>query len=100
MTIGSDEAIAETAERKGKVPNIIGFGDHGPKKLSKDGVTVFSIRLAEPAPELTAAASIVPQLALEQCGRVTCAALIPTLRHLLEGTRHTVELFISEFDKF
>ena len=98
MTIGSDKAIADTAERKGKVPNIVGFGDFGPKKLSNDGVIVFSIRLAEPAPEFTADAPLIPQLALDQCGRVKLAPLIHTLRHALEGTRNTIELFVVEFD--
>lgn len=97
ITIGSDKVIAETAERKGKVPTIIGFGDSGPKKLSSDGVIVFSIHLAEPVPELTADASIIPQLALEQCGHVKFAPLIHTLRHVLEGTRNTIELFAGEF---
>lgn len=97
ITIGTNEAIAETEERKGKIPNIVGFGDIGPKKLTSEGVVVFSIRLAEPAPELTADAPLVLQLALDQCGRVKLAPLIQTLRYILDGTRHTIELFAGEF---
>ena len=98
MTIGTNSTIAETAERKGKLPNIVGFGELGPKKRSSEGAIVFSIKLAEPAPELTADAPLVPQLALGQCGRVKFAPLIPTLQNILAGTRHTVELFAGEFD--
>jgi hypothetical protein len=97
ITIGVDNEIAEAQHRKGRMPNIIGFGEMGPKKLSVDGTVVFSIKLAEPAPELTADATLNLQLALDQCGRVKCAPLIDTLRHLFEGTRHTIELFAKEF---
>jgi len=98
VTIGTSGAISETEERKGKLPNIVGFGEMGPKKVSGEGTIVWSIKLAEPAPEFTADASLVPQLALDQCGRVRFAPLIPTLRNILAGTRHTIELFAGEFD--
>ena len=98
VTIGTNGTIAETEERRGKHPNIIGFGETGPKKVSREGSIVFSIKLAEPAPELTADALLVPQLALDQCGRVKFSPLIPTLRNILAGTQHTVELFAGEFD--
>lgn len=98
VTIGTNCAIAETEERRGKFPNIVGFGEMGPKKVSSDGTIVFAIKLAEPAPELIADAPLVPQLALDQCGRVKFAPLIPTLRNILAGTRHTIELFAGEFD--
>ncbi len=98
VTIGTNGAIAETEERGGKLPNIVGFGEMGPKKVSREGTIVWSIKLAEPAPELTADAPLVPQLALDQCGRVKFAPLIPTLRNILAGTRHTVELFGGEFE--
>ena len=97
MTIGTDKNISSSPERTGKTPNIIGFGEPGSKKLSKDGVVVFSIRLAEPAPELTANAPLIPQLALEQCGRVKFSPLIETMQHLLAGTRNTIEMFAGEF---
>lgn len=97
ITIGSDKSIAETAARKGKLPNIVGFGDSGPKKLNQDGVAVFTINLAEPAPEFTADAPLVLQLAFDQCGRVKLAPLVNTLRNLLIGTRNTIELFAGEF---
>lgn len=98
VTIGTNSTIAETEERRGKLPNIVGFGEWGPKKVCKEGATVFSIKLAEPAPELTAEAFLIPQLALDQCGRVKSAPLIPTLRNILAGVRHTIELFAGEFD--
>lgn len=98
ITIGTDETIGELESRKGKTPTIIGFGDLGMKKLDKDGVNVFSIQLAEPAPELTASAPLAPQLALDRCGRVELAPLIPTLRNLLIGTQHTIESLSGEFN--
>lgn len=98
VTIGTNSAIAESVERRGKLPNIVGFGETGPKRVSREGTIVFAIKLAEPAPELTADAPLVPQLALDQCGRVKFAPLIPTLRNILAGTRHTIELFAGEFD--
>lgn len=98
VTIGTNSVIAETEERKGKLPNIVGFGEMGPKKVSSEGTVVFAIKLAEPAPELTADAPLVPQLVLDQCGRVKFAPLIPTLQNILAGTRHTIELFAREFD--
>lgn len=98
VTIGTNKALSETAGRCGKLPNIVGFGEMGTKQLSDEGVVVWSIKLAEPAPELTADATLVPQLALAQCGRVKFAPLIPTLRNILAGTRHTIELFAGEFN--
>ena len=97
ITIGVDDKIAATPARQGKIPNIIGFGDPAPRKISKDGVEVFTIRLAESAPELIANANLVPQLAFEKCGRVKFAPVIQTLIGLLAGTRHTIETFSGEF---
>ena len=79
------------------MPNIVGLGDPAPRKLCAQGVKVFAIRLAEPAPELVAEAKIVPQVVFEECGRVKLAPVIATLFGLLAGTRHTVESFANEF---
>lgn len=98
VTIGENKSIAETEGKNGKLPNIVGFGEMGPKKLTNEGTIVWSIRLAEPAPEFTAEAPLVPQLVLDRCGRVKFAPLIQTLRNILKGTRHTVELFAGEFE--
>lgn len=98
ITIGVDDAIADSQERKGKTPAIVGLGDPSPKKISTEGTEVFSIRLAEPAPELFAKANIVPQLAFEKCGQVKLALTIRTLSGLLAGTRNTIKSFLSEFE--
>lgn len=97
ITIGTDQAIAESPERKGKGVNIVGFGEIGPKKVTREGIVVFSIRTAEAAPELTAEALLMPQLVLEKCGRVKLAPLGSTLRGIVAGVRNTVELFADEF---
>lgn len=97
IRVGVDEAIADGPEREGKTPTIVGLGDPSPKKISKEGTEVFSIRLAEPAPEFTATANIVPQLAFEKCGQVNFAPAIRTLTGLLAGTRNTIKSFLSEF---
>ena len=82
---------------KGKTPAITGLGDPSPKKISKEGTEVFSIHLAEPAPELFAKANIVPQLAFEKCGNVQFAPAVRTLAGLLAGSRNTIKSFLSEF---
>lgn len=97
IRIGVDAQAAAAPDRQGKTPTIVGLGDPAPRKLSKDGVVVFTIRLAEPAPEFVADADIVPQIAFEKCGRVEFAPVVQTLRGLLAGTRHTVEKFANEF---
>jgi hypothetical protein len=97
ITIGVDDAIADSSERKGKTPAITGLGDPSPKKISKEGTEVFSIHLAEPAPEVFAKANVVPQLAFEQCGHVQLASTIQTLTGLLAGTRNTIKSFLAEF---
>jgi|GEM_PF-1019915 len=98
VTIGTKRVNSEIEEHKEKVPNIVGFGEMGAKKVSSDGTIVWSIKFAEPAPEFTADALLVPQLAFDQCGRVKFAPLIPTLRNILAGTRHTIEVFAGEFN--
>lgn len=96
ITIGTDESIEIAEGRKSGMPTIVGFGDMGMKRLSKDGVPLFSIQLAEPAPELTASAPLAPQVALDRCGRVELAPLVPTLRNLLLGTQHTIDTLSRE----
>ena len=97
INIGVDAGIAASPERQGKTPTIVGLGDPTPRRLSKEGVVVFTIRLAEPAPELTADAQLVLELAFEKCGRVKLAPVIRTLKGLVAGTRHTIEMFAGEF---
>lgn len=98
ITIDIDESIAISESRKEKKPNIVGFSGLGLKELRPEGTIVFSIKLAEPAPELTAKAPLAPRLTLEQCGQVKHAPLIPTLRNLLIGTQHTVEILARELE--
>lgn len=98
IEIGVNNLIASRPERAGKTPQIVGLGDPAPRRLHKEGVVVFTINLAEPAPEMTASAQIVPQLAFERCGRVDLPPAIHILRGLHVGTRHTVNLFEREFE--
>lgn len=97
ITIGVDAQVAATPERQGKTPNIVGFYFPGPQAITRDGTVIAAIRLAEPAPELVANATLVPHLAFEKCGRVAFALVVPTLTGLLAGTRHTIESFAGEF---
>jgi len=97
ITIGVDPKIAASPSRKGKTPAITGLGDPAPRKLKKEGVEVFTIRLAEPAPEFLAKATIVPKVVFEDCGRVKLAPVVRTLSRMLAGTRRTVESFAGQF---
>ncbi len=97
IKIGVDADIATSPERQGKTPTIVGLGDPRPRRLCKEGVVVFTIRMAEPAPELTAEAQLVPELAFEKCGRVRFAPVIRMVKGLAAGTRHTIEMFAGEF---
>lgn len=97
ITLGVDREVAAHPARQGKTPNIVGFGVPEPRKLSKDGVVIFSVSLAEPAPELVAKADFLPQIAFEKCGRAQLVPVVQTLAGLLAGTRHTLNLFAGEF---
>jgi hypothetical protein len=97
VTIGTNPEVASSTARQGKMPNIVGFIDPGPRKISEDGVDVFTIQLAEAAPELIANANLVPELAFEECGLLKFALVIPTLVGLFYGTKHTIETFAGEF---
>ena len=99
LTIGVDEAIANSPERKGKLPTIIGV-EMGAKRVTPEGVAIFKFKLEEPAPELKIDDNgLLPQLAFETCGGVEDTPIIPILRAMIESTVNTVRLFVSEFDK-
>ena len=95
--IGTDEMIPDAIVKKGQGPVIVGLGDPLPKKLSKEGVEVFKILLAKPAPEFVASAEFVAQIAFEDCGRAKLAPVIRTLAAMIAGTKHTIETFSCEF---
>lgn len=97
IVISVDEKIATSEKRKGKIPNIIGFSDSDPKKITNEGTVLFKILLGEPAPELVAKANLSPNLAFDKCGKVEMASFIMILKGLLEGTRHTIDIFSDEF---
>ena len=96
--ISPSGSMPERQKERDELPAIVGLGIPGAKPLSEDGVVVFSIRLAKPVPEFEANAEIVPQLVFEKCGRVEHGAILPILRGLHAGTRHTVESFSPCFD--
>lgn len=93
IVIGHNPPTSTSQERAENLPAIVGFGPFGPKRLSKEGVPIFTIKLEAPAPEFTADAPIVPTLAFQQCGRVQYAPLVSTLQNLLHGIGHTVNMF-------
>lgn len=95
--VGVDNKIDQSPERKGKNPAITNLGDLSPKKISKDGTEIFSIRLEEPFPEFFANANVLPQLAFEKAGHVLLAPTVRTLTGLLAGTRNTIKSFLPEF---
>lgn len=97
LVIGVDETIANSPERKGKSPTIVGV-EMGAKRVTPDGVVVFKFKLEEPAPELKIDDNgLLPQLAFDNCGGVEDTPIIPILRAMIEGTVNTVRLFVNEF---
>ncbi len=98
ITIGVDSEIVSSSAEEGKMPNIVGLGDLGPRKISKEGVDVFTIQLAESAPEFIAKANLVLELAFEECGLLKFALVIPTLVGLFRGTKGTIEIFVGEYN--
>ena len=95
IIIGPDETVAD--QPTSVLPNIVGLGDPVPRRVTKDGVEVFSIRLAAPAPQFQANANFVPQIAFEKCGGAEIKPVIEALSMMLEGIAHTVRLFAGEF---
>lgn len=97
ITIGINENIAKSLGREGKPPAIVGV-EMGAQKISLEGAEVFKFKFAEPAPEYQIEdAGLIPQLAFDKCGSLENAPVIPMLRAMVEGTVHTVRLFINEF---
>ncbi|MBI5318915.1 hypothetical protein [Bradyrhizobium sp.] len=78
---------------------ITGMTPPYPRKITRDGVVVFGIDLAQPATDtdFDADADFVTHVAFEKCGRAELVEIISTLTGLLQGTAHTVKLFESEF---
>jgi hypothetical protein len=97
ITIGEDPEIAATLGRSVIPPNIVGFGDASPRKISEDGVVVWTIQLAEPCPEFKAEAEIVCHIAFEKIGPGEFIPVIPLLVGMLQGTIHTINVFRDEF---
>ncbi len=97
IRVGVDDRVDASEDRKGKDPAITNLGDPSPKKISKQGTVVFSIRLEEPFPEFYADVNIVPQLTFEECGNIQLMPATPLLSALLAGTRNTIKSFLSEF---
>ena len=97
IVIGEDPIIAALPERLGKKPNIVGFGQFGMQRLRGDGVPIFTVKLQEPAPEMTLQSAPVAALAFELSGGIKLAPLIDTLRLMVNGVGGTVNLFKEEF---
>ena len=76
---------------------ITGLGDPAPRKITDDGAVVFTIDLADPAPNFFAEADFVPQIAFDKCGRVKLGEVIRILTGLHQGTARTIDLFAKEF---
>ena len=97
IRVGIDDRVDGSEDRRGKNPVITNLGDPSPKKISKQGTEVFSIRLEEPFPEFYADVNIAPQLTFEKCGNIQLMPVTPMLSALLAGTRSTIKSFLSEF---
>ena len=78
-------------------PAIVSLGDPSPRKITKGGVEVFTIRFAKPAPDFKAKANIVSNITFEKCGLVKLVPVILALTNSLRGTVHTINQFESEF---
>jgi len=76
---------------------IVGLGDPSPRKITEEGVVVFTIDLGAPSPQFEAKAEVAFDVAFEKCGRVKLAPVIQTLRGIWEGTANTINLFKNEF---
>lgn len=98
MTIGSDPEIANLPERQGKNPAIVGFGMPGIKKLTSEDNVIFSIDLAEPAPEFKVDADFEFHVVLEKIGSNENLPIIKLAPFLVAGVIGTVRLFAKEFE--
>jgi hypothetical protein len=97
LSIWPDLPIANRADRPGKAPKILGFSDASARHVTGDGVKLFSLRLAEPAPELHASAKFIAQIAFEECGLCKLVPVLPTLTRMFKATVNTVDSFQGEF---
>lgn len=99
FTIGVNEDIAKSLGREGKPPAIVGV-EMGAQRVTPEGIAIFKFKFEEPAPEYKIDdTGLVPQLAFDRCGGVENTPILPILRAMIEGTVHTVRLFINEFEK-
>lgn len=94
ITIGSNVNIEKSLGKNLKLPNIVGFYEPDIAKLSEKGRVVFTIKLAEPAPQLEAVVDFTPKIVFENWINVP---IVTVLTGLLAGTKHTVHLFDMEF---
>jgi hypothetical protein len=94
MAIG--DQISVSPKKEGIA--ITGLGTPHPRKITKEGLSIFTIDFAEPVKdsEFEANANFITDLAFEKCGRVELAPIIRTLTGLLSGASHTVGLFDTE----
>lgn len=97
ITVGVDEGILSSFDEPREPPAITGLGDPRPRIISREGVVVFKIFLEKSTPEFKADAQIVRQIAFEKCGEAELVPVVPTLRLMLEGTKHTLNKFEAEF---
>jgi hypothetical protein len=97
IKIGTDEEIAQ---RLGINPGrvITGLGEPSRKKISKEGVKVFSIALARTNPSFKAEAEIVVQVVFEQCGLAKFIPVTNVLTGMLEATGSLINKFSPEFN--
>lgn len=96
IRIGYDADVLK-AINDPKAANIVGFGDWSPRKISEDGVVIWTIRLAEPCPQFRADTKIVCDIAFEKIGRGELIPVIRLLNGMLQATVHTVDVFKDEF---
>lgn len=101
IVVSTAMAIGDQITVSPKKPGlaITGMTDPRPRRIAEGGTLIFGIDLAEPATDadFEANANFVSQLAFEKCGHVENAELVSTLKGLLQGTVHTISLFVGEF---
>lgn len=97
IKMGTDKEIIAAMGESYQPPAIVKFGDPSRRKITKEGVEVFTISFAKPAPDFKAKANIVSNIAFEKCGRVKLVPVILALTNFLRGTVHTIDQFENEF---
>jgi len=100
ITLSDDEIVLRNLHEAGQASrgfSITGFSDPAPRKVTKDGVPIFSVYFAEPTFQVKADADFVFQIAFEISGWPPYVPVSEGLAQMLTATRMTIEMFSGEF---